>query len=416
MPSLSSKLSSLHRVGDPPDDARGQRPRRHQPVARGFRTSTRRRRSPRRCERPRRPGPTSTRSPGERPAFRAALARQAEPLHGRPGRPETERRRHLRGHRGDDGRPADGLRSGRQGRRVLAVLRELRRRHDPLRRGADLRAPSIPVVRVRARELEAAFAQQARRPSSSATRRNPTGKVFTRAELETIAAPRARSTTPSSSPTRCTSTSSIRPRVTCISRRCRACSSARCRAARSRRRIRSPAGGSGTSSPRARSSTQARKVHDFLTVGAPAPLQEAAVTALLFPDSYYDELIVAYTERRKVFLDALDRAGLPLFAPRGSVLRPRRRIALRRHRRRRVLRMDGPRSRRRRRPRFELLPRTHAPPRALPLRQAPGNPPRRRRPPRTPRRPGPQTLAEAHGKPVSLLLGGFGGSGTAPPG
>ncbi len=47
----------------------------------------------------------------------------------------------------------------------------------------------------------------------------------------------------------------------------------------------------------------ARKVHDFLTLGAPAPLQEAAVTALDFPDTYYHQLQHDYTQRRKIFLD-----------------------------------------------------------------------------------------------------------------
>ncbi len=47
----------------------------------------------------------------------------------------------------------------------------------------------------------------------------------------------------------------------------------------------------------------ARKVHDFLTVGAAAPLQEAAVTGLNFPDSYYTELLETYTKKRAYFLD-----------------------------------------------------------------------------------------------------------------
>jgi len=63
---------------------------------------------------------------------------------------------------------------------------------------------------------------------------------------------------------------------------------------------------------------EARKVHDFLTVGAAAPLQEAAVTALGFPDSYYRELQVAYTEKREVFLKFLDTAGLRYSRPAGA--------------------------------------------------------------------------------------------------
>lgn len=45
----------------------------------------------------------------------------------------------------------------------------------------------------------------------------------------------------------------------------------------------------------------AKKVHDFLTVGAAAPLQEAAVTGLNFPDSYYEDLLKTYTEKRDYF-------------------------------------------------------------------------------------------------------------------
>ncbi len=53
-----------------------------------------------------------------------------------------------------------------------------------------------------------------------------------------------------------------------------------------------------------------RKVHDFLTVGAPAPLQEAVVTALHFPTSYYENLQQLYTQKRQFFLDCLDRLGI----------------------------------------------------------------------------------------------------------
>jgi len=61
-----------------------------------------------------------------------------------------------------------------------------------------------------------------------------------------------------------------------------------------------------------------RKVHDFLTVGAPAPLQEAAVTALEFPDSYYEHLVKEYEHRRKLFLSFLDRTGLDYSEPQGA--------------------------------------------------------------------------------------------------
>ncbi|GBC63795.1 aminotransferase [Desulfonema ishimotonii] len=62
----------------------------------------------------------------------------------------------------------------------------------------------------------------------------------------------------------------------------------------------------------------ARKIHDFLTVGAAAPLQQAAITGLNFSQSYYDELQAGYVRRRSVFLDYLDRAGLKYTRPQGA--------------------------------------------------------------------------------------------------
>ena len=62
----------------------------------------------------------------------------------------------------------------------------------------------------------------------------------------------------------------------------------------------------------------ARKVHDFLTVGAAAPLQEAAVAGLELPDSYYHELQAVYAEKRGVFLKYLDQAGLTYTKPQGA--------------------------------------------------------------------------------------------------
>ncbi len=62
----------------------------------------------------------------------------------------------------------------------------------------------------------------------------------------------------------------------------------------------------------------ARKVHDFLTVGAPAPLQEAAATALELPLSYYEQLTADYTRKRELFLAYLDEAGLSYTEPQGA--------------------------------------------------------------------------------------------------
>ena len=62
----------------------------------------------------------------------------------------------------------------------------------------------------------------------------------------------------------------------------------------------------------------ARKVHDFLTVGAAAPLQEAAVAGLELPASYYKDLQALYTEKRDRFLAGLDRVGLKHNVPQGT--------------------------------------------------------------------------------------------------
>jgi L-glutamine---4-(methylsulfanyl)-2-oxobutanoate aminotransferase len=62
----------------------------------------------------------------------------------------------------------------------------------------------------------------------------------------------------------------------------------------------------------------ARKVHDFLTVGASAPLQAAALAGLNLPDKYYEELGELYTKKCDIFLKGLDEAGLKYFKPQGA--------------------------------------------------------------------------------------------------
>ena len=61
-----------------------------------------------------------------------------------------------------------------------------------------------------------------------------------------------------------------------------------------------------------------RRVHDFLTVGAAAPLQEGAATALRFPDSYYDWLTESYRKKRDGFLESVCAAGLTAATPPGA--------------------------------------------------------------------------------------------------
>ena len=62
----------------------------------------------------------------------------------------------------------------------------------------------------------------------------------------------------------------------------------------------------------------AKKVHDFLTVGAAAPLQEAAAVGLDFSKSYYIKLLETYTRKRDYFLAGLDRIGLKHNVPQGT--------------------------------------------------------------------------------------------------
>ena len=61
-----------------------------------------------------------------------------------------------------------------------------------------------------------------------------------------------------------------------------------------------------------------RKVHDFLTVGAPAPLQEAAAVALAMPQDYFRKLADSYRERRDYLVPVLQRAGFQPIPPRGA--------------------------------------------------------------------------------------------------
>ncbi len=61
-----------------------------------------------------------------------------------------------------------------------------------------------------------------------------------------------------------------------------------------------------------------RKVHDFLTVGAAAPLQEAGAAALALPAAYYRNLAEAYRQRRERLLAALEDAGFVAYVPRGA--------------------------------------------------------------------------------------------------
>jgi aminotransferase len=68
----------------------------------------------------------------------------------------------------------------------------------------------------------------------------------------------------------------------------------------------------------AKATAAIRKVHDFLTVGAAAPLQQAGAMALKSPDSYYQNLAKSYREKRERLLKILTAAGFTVFKPRGA--------------------------------------------------------------------------------------------------
>ena len=61
-----------------------------------------------------------------------------------------------------------------------------------------------------------------------------------------------------------------------------------------------------------------KKVHDFLTVGAAAPLQEAAVVGLEFDESYYEELQAIYTHKKDLFVNGLKKLNIPHTEPQGA--------------------------------------------------------------------------------------------------
>jgi aspartate/methionine/tyrosine aminotransferase len=63
-----------------------------------------------------------------------------------------------------------------------------------------------------------------------------------------------------------------------------------------------------------------RKVHDFLTVGAPAPLQAAGAVGLSFDADYFNHLALDYRARRHIMVDALAEAGFTFGVPKGPTI------------------------------------------------------------------------------------------------
>ena len=162
----------LHRVGDPRDDEGGAAARRHQP-----RPGLPRFRSAGRAH-PGGKGRDGRRTPPVRHNLGGSRAaggacREASALHRPSGRRGNRACGHLRRHRGDDGGHDDRLRPRRQGRPVLALLRELLGRRDSLRRRAGPRAPSSARLPVRPGRSCAAPSPAASRHSSFAIPRIP---------------------------------------------------------------------------------------------------------------------------------------------------------------------------------------------------------------------------------------------------
>jgi aspartate/methionine/tyrosine aminotransferase len=165
-------------------------------------------------------------------------------------------------------------------------------------------------------ELAAAFSERTKAIVIN-TPNNPTGKVFTRAELEQIAALCRTWDTVAvtdeiyehmvydgAEHVSLASLEGMRDRTVTISGASKTYSVTGWRV------------GWCLASPRLTASI--RKVHDFLTVGAPAPLQEAVAVALELGDEYYRRLADDYRNRREYLVPALESAGFRTFRPRGA--------------------------------------------------------------------------------------------------
>ena len=186
------------------------------------------------------------------------------------------------------------------------------------------------------------------------TPHNPTGRVFTRDEMsiDRRAVHQARRLGDHGRDLRA---HPLRGRAPRASRRGPACASARSRSPDSRRRSAAPAGGSATRSRRQRRRRAIRKVHDFLTVGAPAPLQAAGAVGMAVRRRLLQPPRARLPRASRRCCASAAEAGFKFSAARRRVLRARRFLGAERHGRRVVREVDGAGDRRRDGAGLELL-------------------------------------------------------------
>ena len=239
-----------------------------------------------------------------------------------PVEPDTADHRLLRVDRSDDGDDDGDRRSGRRGHRLRAVLRELRSGRDPVRRDAALRAAAGAARpggdwTFDPDELAAAFSNQTRAIIIN-TPNNPTGKVFTREELQAIA--RCASTWNAIAVTDEIYEHILYDGATHIPMASLDGMADRTITINSVSKTFSVTGwrvGWAIAPPDITGAI--RKVHDFLTVGAAAPLQAAAAAALALPASYYRGARgAAIAARRDRLMGILTDAGFICYEPRGA--------------------------------------------------------------------------------------------------
>ena len=223
----------------------------------------------------------------------------------------------LRSHRRHDRRATRGDESRRRGHHFRALLRKLRSRCIFVRCGTQTgSAFGLPIGRFDPDELRRAFSSKTKAIILNSPN-NPTGKVFTRAELEVIADLCQEFDTlaitdeiyehilyDGASHIPIATLPGMRERTVLVNSMSKTYSVTGWRV------------GFVLAAPDLTDSI--RKVHDFLTVGAAAPLQQAGVVALNLPDSYYEKLSVEYQKRRDLLLERLEEAGFRCFRPQGA--------------------------------------------------------------------------------------------------